>query len=105
MNELRDLLQLTEGVSPEAVSWIRGDSSILFVASGSSGAELREVPAAGGPSRLVSDQLGGMPFLAGHEPRVSPDGKSIAYLSNAADLTGEGLEVEVWLQPVDGRQP
>ena len=105
MNELRDLLQLTEGVSPEAVSWIRGDSSILFVASGSSGAELREVPAAGGPSRLVSDQLGGMPFLAGHEPRVSPDGKSIAYLSNAADLTGEGLEVEVWLQPVDGDQP
>jgi len=104
MNELRDLLRLTDGVSPESGSWIRGDSAILYVASGHNGAELREVPAAGGASRLVSDQLGGMPFLAGHEPRVSPDGKSIAYLSNAADLTGEGLEVELWLRSVDGGQ-
>ena len=101
MSELRDLLRLTERVSLEPVSWIREDSAILYVAAPPSGAELREVPASGGASRLVSDRLGGMPFLAGHEPRISPDGKWIAYLSNAADLTGEGVEVEVWLQPVD----
>jgi len=105
MSELRDLLRLTESVSPEPVSWIRGDTAILYVAASPGGAELREVPAAGGASRLVSDQLGGMPFLAGHEPRLSPDGRRIAYLSNAADLTGEGLEVEVWLQPVDDGRP
>jgi dipeptidyl aminopeptidase/acylaminoacyl peptidase len=105
MLELRELLRLTESVSMEPVSWIRGDSAILYVAAPPSGAELREVPAAGGDSRLVSDRLGGMPFLAGQEPRLSPDGKWIAYLSNAADLTGDGLEVEVWLQPVDNSHP
>ncbi len=105
MSELRDLLRLNERVSLEPVSWIREDSAVLYVAAPHSGAELREVPAAGGASRLVSDRLGGMPFLAGHEPRISPDGKWIAYLSNAADLTGDGLEVEVWLQPVDNADP
>src|SRR5213594_867653 len=105
MSELRDLLRLTEGVSLEPVSWIRGDSAILYVAAGPTGAELREVPAAGGASRLMSDRLGGMPFLAGHEPSPSPDGKWIAYLSNAADASGEGLEVEIWLQSVESGQP
>ena len=105
MSELRDLLRLNERVSLEPVSWIREDSAILYVAAPPSGAELREVPGAGGASRLMSDRLGGMPFLAGHEPRISPDGKWIAYLSNAADLTGDGLEVEVWLQPVDNADP
>ena len=105
MSELRDLLRITESVALEPISWIRGDSAILYVATPSSGAELREVPAAGGPSRLISNQLGGMPFLAGHEPRLSPDGRWIAYLSNTADATGEGLEVEVWLQPADNGHP
>jgi dipeptidyl aminopeptidase/acylaminoacyl peptidase len=100
-SELRDLLKLTDGVAPEPLAWTRGDSAILYVGAG----ELREVPAAGGPPRLVSDQLGGMPFLAGHDPRLSPDGKWVAYLSNAADATGEGLEVEIWLQPVEQGGP
>src|SRR5713226_4303034 len=105
MSELRDLLRLTESVALEPVSWIRGDSAIVYVAAPPGGAELREVPAAGGPSRLMSDRLGGMPFLAGHEPRLSPDGRWIAYLSNAADATGDGVEVEVWLLSVDDREP
>src|SRR6266852_432738 len=46
-----------------------------------------------------------MPFLAGHEPRLSPDGRWIAYLTNAADATGDGVEVEVWLLSVDDREP
>jgi len=98
-------LRLTESVAPEPLSWIRGDSAVLYVAAPPTGAELREVPAAGGPSRLVSAELGDMPFLAGHEPRVSPDGRWVAYLSNAADATGEGVEVEVWLQSVENREP
>jgi dipeptidyl aminopeptidase/acylaminoacyl peptidase len=102
LSELRDLLRLSEGVALEPISWIRGDSAILYVAASSGGAELREVPPAGGGSRLVSDRLGGMPFLAGHEPRPSPDGRWVAYLSNSADAGGEGLEVEVWLQPLEG---
>ena len=105
MTELRDLLLLSQGVSPEPVSWIRGDSAILYVSTSVGAAELREVPVGGGESRVVSGRLGGMPFLAGHEPRVSPDGRWIAYLSNEADATGEGLEVEVWLKPVEDDGP
>ena len=98
MTAIRDLLRLSEGVALEPVVWLRDDTAILYVATPPSGAELRAAPATGGPSRLISDRLGGMPFLAGHEPRLSPDGRWIAYLSNSADATGEGLEVEVWLQ-------
>jgi dipeptidyl aminopeptidase/acylaminoacyl peptidase len=42
-----------------------------------------------------------MPFLATHEPKISPDGHSVAFLSNTADGTGEGLEVEVWIKSLE----
>jgi dipeptidyl aminopeptidase/acylaminoacyl peptidase len=44
-----------------------------------------------------------MPFLGTHEPKISPDGRAVAFLSNAADETGEGLEVEIWLKALDER--
>jgi dipeptidyl aminopeptidase/acylaminoacyl peptidase len=46
-----------------------------------------------------------MPFLGTHEPKISPDGRFVAFLSNASDNSGEGLEVEIWLKVLDEAGP
>ena len=98
---LDDLLELSEEVSAEPVSWSRDGSRVLYVDSSG----LVAVDAAGGTPEVVCDQLGGMPFLATHEPRISPDGRLVAFLSNAADQSEEGLEVEIWLKALGDREP
>lgn len=102
---LDELLEISESVSAEPVFWSADGSSVVYVGASANGNVLLRVSIEGGGPEVVCDQLGGMPFLATHEPRVSPDGRFVAFLSNAADETGEGLEVEIWVKALDSEAP
>jgi dipeptidyl aminopeptidase/acylaminoacyl peptidase len=104
MSSLDELVALGGGGALEAMeapAWI-DDDSILY-ADGSGGLDV--VRASDGERRRICADLGGMPFLGSHELQVSPDRRWLAYLSNAADETGEGLEVELWLLRLDDDEP
>jgi dipeptidyl aminopeptidase/acylaminoacyl peptidase len=105
MIQIDRLLEIGEAVSAEPVFWSRDATKIFYIGSGDGGPSLLALPADGGRPLIVCDRLGGMPFLAAHEPKISPNGRSVAFLSNAADGTGEGLEVEVWIKSLDEDTP
>jgi dipeptidyl aminopeptidase/acylaminoacyl peptidase len=105
ISRLENLLAISETVAAEPIFWSGDGSAVMYIGSSAGGTALLAVPAARGKPALVCDRLGGMPFLGTHEPRISPDGRSVAFLSNAADATGEGLEVEIWLEALEGETP
>ncbi len=104
MSSLDELVSLGGGGSLETMeppAWLGNDAVLYLDGSG----RLDVMSCTDGARRQVCADLGGMPFLGSHELQISPDARWVAYLSNAADETGEGLEVELWLLPLDGPQP
>jgi dipeptidyl aminopeptidase/acylaminoacyl peptidase len=83
-------------VGPDLSQWWAGGRQVAFVSGLGGETELWSVDAAGGfPTRLTSG-MGSVRFLGSRIPRVSPDGRWIAYLS---ERTGAA---EIWLWPTDG---
>jgi len=84
------LLALTPGVGGETPTW-SPDGESLLVASGFTGG-LATVPADGGHPRRVPVGIGEAGhFLASQNPRWSPDGRWISYISNKSGTP------EIWL--------
>ena len=69
---------------------------IAFVSSLGSETEMWGVDAGGGFPRRLTAGMGGVRFLGTRIPRISPDGRWLAFLS---ERTGAA---EIWLWPTDG---
>jgi len=85
-------LSLPPGFKAGSVSWFP-DSVHMIAALWNSEqhSSLWEISALGGSPRLLSEE--------GNSPSVSPDGKSIAF------ITGKRMREQVWLMAADGSQP
>ena len=89
------LLANRSWVVPDLPQWLDG-GQLAFASSLGSETEMWGVDANGGfPARLTVG-MGGVRFLGTRIPRVSPDGRWLAYLS---ERTGAA---EIWLWPTDG---
>jgi dipeptidyl aminopeptidase/acylaminoacyl peptidase len=78
-----------EGVAPSA-------SQVAFVSGLGGETDMWSVDAGGGFPLRLTEGMGGVRFLGTRIPRVSPDGRWIAYLS---ERTGAA---EIWLWPTNG---
>lgn len=94
-------------LTPEELSSIRSlvggttqwapDGSHLLIGGALGGSDLWKVPADGGWPRTMNLRMGDIAFLQSNQPKYSPDGQFIGYLSN------EGPSAELWLHnPADG---
>ena len=97
MLQADELLKLGGRVGGEKPLWTPDGSSVVYLGSEDGSSEYMRVAPTGGNVEPVSSGIGRMPFNRWKEGNMSPDGRYLAYLSTAADQTGQGLEVEVFL--------
>ncbi len=98
----KELLRMGRHVLGQAPFFHPDGSRIFFLGAGSGTAEYWAVAPEGGTPEQVTGGLGGMPFNRWYNGACSPDGRWLAHLSNKADRTGRGDEVDIWLHRLDG---
>ncbi|MEO7134141.1 MAG: S9 family peptidase [Vicinamibacterales bacterium] len=76
--ELTSVRSVVGGVTPQ---WAP-DGSRLLIGGALGGSDLWTVPAAGGFPVSLEVEMGEIAFLQSHQPKYSPDGKWISYISN-----------------------
>lgn len=76
--ELTSVRSVVGGVTPQ---WAR-DGYRLLIGGTLGGSDLWTIPAAGGFPLSLEVEMGEIAFLQSHQPRYSPDGKWISYISN-----------------------
>lgn len=76
--ELTSVRSVIGGVAPQ---W-SPDGSRLLIGGALGGSDLWTVPSAGGFPVALGVEMGEIAFLQSHQPKYSPDGKWIAYVSN-----------------------
>ena len=90
------LLAIRPLVAPEPPLWSSDGRQIIFTSGLAGEPALWSVGANGSFPQRLTTNLGSVRFLGTREPRISPDGKWIAYLSEKNDGAG------VWLWPTAG---
>lgn len=87
-----ELLSVRSSVGGETPQWAPGGESILL-----GGSTLRLIPPSGGAAGQLPISTGGSGhFLASSEPRWSPDGRWISYISDKSGTP------EIWIWEVEG---
>ena len=76
--ELTSVRSVVGGVTP---LWAP-DGSQLLIGGALGGSDLWTIPAAGGFPRSLEIEIGEIAFLQSHQPKYSPDGRWISYVSN-----------------------
>ena len=104
MKQAEELMAINLTVQMEKPLWMKDGSGVIYLSASTGSPEFHVAAADGSNNRQLTQHIGGMPFLASREPCCSPDGRYLAYLSNRADRSGEGLETDVWLQPLCATQ-
>lgn len=77
--EVTSVRSLVGGVAPQ---W-SPDGSRLLIGGALGGSDLWTVPAEGGWPESLNMRMGEVAFLQAHQPRYSPDGRFISYISDA----------------------
>ena len=83
-----EILALHRGVELDPPQWLPDGSAIIFRSSVAGSSDFWSVPADGGPAKRLTIDSGGT------SPRLSPDGRWLAYLSSRSGFQ------EVWLHPL-----
>ena len=83
-----EILAIHQGVELDTPQWFPDGSGIIFRSSVSGGSDFWWVAPEGGPARRLTVDSGGQ------APRLSPDGRWLAYLSSRSGYQ------EVWLHPL-----
>lgn len=78
--EITSVRSLVGGVAPQ---W-SPDGSRLLIGGALGGSDLWTVPAEGGWPESLNMGMGEVAFLQAHQPRYSPEGRFISYISNAS---------------------
>ncbi len=86
--EVTAVRSLVGGVPPQ---W-SPDGSRLLIGGALGGSDLWTIPSDGGFPESLEIRMGGIAFLQSHQPRYSPDGRHIAYISSA------GPAAELWVR-------
>ena len=76
--ELTSVRSVVGGIPPQ---WAP-DGSRLLIGGALGGSDLWTIPAAGGFPVSLEVKMGEIAFLQSHQPKYSPDGKWISYISN-----------------------
>src|SRR5438270_4310503 len=90
------LLAIRPLVGTEPPLWSADGSRIMFTSALAGEPALWSIGAHGGFPQRLTTNLGRVRFLGTREPRISPDGNWIAYLSEENDGAG------IWLWPMAG---
>ena len=77
--DLTSLRSLVGGVGPQ---W-SPDGKHLLIGGALGGSDLWTVPSDGGWPQTLNARLGGVAFLQSHQPKYSPRGEQVAYISSA----------------------
>ena len=85
-----EILSIHQGVELDTPQWLPDGSGIIFRSSVGGSSDFWCVEPDGGPLRRLTVHSGGQ------APRVSPDGRWLAYLSNRSGCR------EVWIHPLAG---
>ncbi len=83
-----EILAIHQGVELDTPQWFPDGSGIIFRSSVSGDSDFWRVAPEGGPARRLTVDSGGL------APRLSPDGRWLAYLSSRSGYQ------EVWLHPL-----
>lgn len=86
--EVTAVRSIVGGVPPQ---W-SPDGSRLLIGGALGGSDLWTIPSDGGFPESLEIRMGGIAFLQSHQPRYSPDGRHIAYISS------DGPAAELWVR-------
>ena len=95
------LEMLVGGVSTTISPMWRDDGNVVYLGSREGESLFFQMDLEGGSVEEVTTGIDPMSMGKVGEAHISPDGRWLSYVSSAMDKTGENLELEIWLYPLE----